>query len=89
MMIRRRRNVEGNSGAGFKEGRKVNSVQTRRKLAPCMPRKLHSNRKKHTESINIGKITNNAGQFRGKFAATNKILVLRIQLTNNTVKITN
>ncbi len=89
MVIRRRRNVEGNSRAGFKEGREINSVQTRRKLAPCMPRKLHSDRKKHTEGINISKITNNAGQFRGKFTTTNEILVLRIQLTNNTVKITN
>jgi hypothetical protein len=76
MMVRGRGDVEGNTRARFEERGEINSVQTRRKLAPCMPRKLHSDRKKHTKSINISKITNNAGQFRGKFTITNKILVL-------------
>jgi hypothetical protein len=56
-------------------------------LAPGMPGKLDFGRKKHTKGININKVTNNTGQLRGKYTTTNKILVLCIQLTDNTVKI--
>ncbi len=82
-------NVEGNTGAGLKEGRQVQAVQTGGGFAPTMPKILHFNRKQNTKGINVQEITDNIKQFLREFTIRNKSLVLSINLTNNIVKITN
>jgi hypothetical protein len=63
-VVRRGRNVEGNTGPRFQEGGEINTIQARGKFAPSMPRKLNLHRKQHTIGIYMSKITNNGRQFR-------------------------
>ncbi len=79
--------VEGNTGAGLKEGRQIQAVQTGGGIAPTMPRILHFNRKQNTKVINIQEITDNIKQFLREFTIRDKSLVLSINLTNDTIKI--
>jgi hypothetical protein len=59
MVVRHSWDIEGNTGTGLKEGRKINTVKAGGGFTTTKPGKLNLCRKENTKGVNITKKGNN------------------------------